>query len=79
MTITVTASFWGKAPEPFTARYDGACALPACERHGEIEQGDAVQYQDDELMHLACARRVRRDQAEPLCGECFCYHSGGCA
>lgn len=60
----------------FNAKYQGRCALPTCERRNEIEQGDVCQYVDGELMHMVCARRVERGQAEKLCPDCYCYHAG---
>lgn len=67
-------------PKPFTARYAGTCALATCEKNrGDIEQGDAVMYSGDELMHQRCAARVSRGETDPYCGTCFCYHVGDCA
>lgn len=62
----------------FTARYAGYCNLATCERHNEIQQGDACQYLDELIYHLVCARRVVRGQSEPLCTDCYLYHVGEC-
>lgn len=64
--------------EPFNAKYTGRCSLMTCEKSATIEQGDVCQYVDGELMHMVCARRVVREQAAPLCTDCWCYHVGEC-
>lgn len=75
-----TGTFWNNTPaEPFNARYGGRCSLDDCEKRGIIEIGDVVQYSDDELMHLRCARRTERGETAPLCDKCWCYHKGECA
>lgn len=63
----------------FDAKYAGRCAAENCNYgDAQIRIGDDVEYQDDELMHTACAARTRRGEP-PLCGQCFTYHQGECA
>lgn len=75
----MSAEFFAPTCKPFTAKYEGRCALSTCEKRGEILQGDAVAYRDDELMHLSCVRRCERGQTDPYCGKCSRYHVGQCA
>lgn len=54
----------------FAARYPGICV------HGDrIEEGDLVQYVDDELQHVECrASRVAEHLTRParaLCPKCY--------
>lgn len=58
----------------FTAAYRGACA------YGDrIEPGDQVTYEDEELVHVACAERdVTGDVTEKPCADCHLVHAGGC-
>lgn len=62
----------------FEARYPGSCASEDC-RYGDgrIREGDEVEYHDDELMHLECAKAARRGDP-PLCRKCITYHRGEC-
>lgn len=63
--------------DPFNAKYSGWCKLNTCERKREIQIGDVCQYVSGDLMHMACARRVARQQTAPLCGTCWLYHPEG--
>jgi hypothetical protein len=62
----------------FTAKYHGYCSLETCERGGKIQQGDAAQYLNKFIYHMACARRVERGDTAPLCTDCYLYHRGEC-
>lgn len=79
MGDAVTIDPVGDVSPPFNARYRGRCSLDTCEKGGDIEQGDVVQYLHDTLMHMTCARRIVRQQSAPLCSTCWCYHQGECA
>lgn len=58
----------------FAAKYDGSCNATACHYDGRIRAGDMVTYNDDEIMHVTCAKT---DEL-PTCPTCFTQHRGEC-
>jgi hypothetical protein len=62
----------------FAAKYTGRCNAGDC-AYGDhkINQGDEIDYFDDELMHVECAKRAEREDY-PICHECWQYHKGEC-
>jgi hypothetical protein len=61
----------------FEARYHGHC--PACDDH--IHAGDAVTYDDDEVVHVTCATEFRQRVPDLMfapCPMCHLSHAGEC-
>ena len=63
----------------FAAKYSGWCNSADCD-YGDarIREGDEVDWFDNMLMHVSCAKRAQR-QEPPLCPACWQYHRGECA
>jgi hypothetical protein len=57
---------------PFTAQYPGTCA--GCE--DKINEGDLVNYVDDELEHVVCPQPKRA--LGQVCARCMTIHTGEC-
>jgi hypothetical protein len=66
-------------PRAFAAKYPGRCG--SCERN--IEPGDLVRYDDDELVHNKCAgldlvTTAPSTGSALVCPECNIDHAGDC-
>jgi hypothetical protein len=63
-----------KTSRPFTAKFGGTCA--SCQ--DDIEAGDEVMFDDDELIHADCTEVPVRHTAMKVCQKCFLVHAGDC-
>lgn len=63
-------------PRTFKAKYRGYCSADCGD---PIEEGDEVEYVDDELMHHHCALDFRPSSLVQgsRCNNCFTVHSPG--
>lgn len=59
---------------PFEARYAGTCA--SCDERFAV--GDAVRFEDDQLVHDTCTETTPQRPERPACPTCWLVHAGEC-